>query len=275
MDKTIITAALTGNGTSKLKNPYLPVTPEEMAKDAYECYQAGAAIIHIHMRDETGMKPSVDVDRYRKTVDLIREKCDDVIVNLTTSGAPGSTFEERMAHLRAIKPEMASFNPGTFNWTASNRVYENPPVFLEELAKCMMENDVLPEMEIFDSGMIGNVEHLVKLGLINKKLRIQFVLGVLGGADATIETLVYLKSRMNFDATWSALGIGKAHLPIMFTTLAMGGDLRVGLEDNIYYAKGQLATNRMLVERAARVIREFGREPATPAEARKILGITR
>ena len=270
MSKTVITAALTGAVTPKKLNPNLPMTPAEIAEDAYKCWKAGAAIVHLHMRDENGIG-TMNKDLFRETVERIRDKC-DVIINLTSSGAKNPSQAERMAHIIELKPEIASYDAGTFNWLPEV-VFDNTPQFLRELGKVLTENKVKPEVEVFDSGMLHAAEYFQKQGVIQGPLHIQFVLGVLGAAQATVENLVHLKNKLPADATWAALGIGKDHLPILYSTIALGGHLRVGLEDNLYYGKGVLATNEMLVARAKRLVEEYGNEVATPAEARKIYGL--
>lgn len=270
MTTTIITAALTGAITPKESNPYIPLTPEEIAEDAFECYKAGAAIVHLHMRDENGAG-TMDLERFRKTVDLVREKC-DVIINLTSSGERGASDERRMAHLAEIRPEMASYDAGTFNWMPGG-IFINSPQFLEKLGRLMTDCGIKPEVEVFDSGMLHNAYYYVKQGVLKEPLHIQFCLGVLGAATATINDLVYLKNMLPENATWSAFGIGKNHLPILYATIAMGGHVRVGLEDNIYYSAGKPASNPQLVERAARLINEATNTVATPDEARAILGL--
>ena len=167
---------------------------------------------------------------------------------------------------------MASYDAGSFNWMPAG-VHMNSPKFLEALGDICRERDIKPEYEIFDTGMMGIVDYFVSKGNLKTPGQYCFVLRVKGGMDATVENLMFLKSKLPQGSTWSAFGIGKDHLPIMYATLAMGGHIRVGLEDNVYYSKGVKATNEMLVERAVRVVREFGKEPATPAEARQILGL--
>ncbi len=269
MAKTIISAALTGAATPKKLNPNIPTTPEEIAKDAVACWKAGAAIVHLHMRDENGIG-TMDHERFAETVKLIREQS-DVVLNLTTSGGLG-TDEVRMQHLIELKPEMASFDAGTFNWMPA-MVFENSPTFLEKLGKVMTEYGIKPECEVFDTGMLYNAEYYESKGFIKAPLHFQFVLGVGGAAPATVDELVHLHSLLPEGATWSALGVGVAHLPILYATIAMGGHVRVGLEDNVYYAKGVPATNVQLVERAARLIKEANNEVATSDDAREILGL--
>lgn len=271
-NKVIITAALTGAMTPKDINPYIPLTPEEIAKDAYDCWKAGASVVHLHMRDDEGLG-TMDKEKFKKTVELIKEYKDcDVVINCTTSGDSRAGDEERMAHLKYVKPEMASYDAGSFNWMPGG-VFENSPKFLNELGILMGELDIKPEFEIFDSGMMGIVNYYKNKGILKAPLHYQFVLGVLGGMEATVENLLYLKNKLPENSTWSAFGIGKDHLKILYATLVLGGHVRVGLEDNVYYTKGVPATNVKLVERAKRLIEEFGKEVATPREAREILGL--
>ena len=236
MEKVIITVATTGAATPKAANPNIPLSPQEIAEDVYRCWQAGAAIAHLHMRDENGLG-TMDKAKFKETVDLIRSKC-DIVLNLTTSGQGDASDEARMAHLLELKPEMASFDAGSMNWMPWS-VFMNSPMFLYNLAQTMLDNGVKPELEIFDSGMIHNTEYYMEKNLIASPPHYQFVLGVLGGAKATVANLLHLKSLLPSDATWSAFGIGKDHLPILLATLALGGHIRVGLEDNVYYAKGK------------------------------------
>lgn len=271
MQKTIITVAPTGAWPTKEHNPNIPLNPQEISEDVYECWKAGAAVAHLHMRDDEG-KGTMDKEKFKETVDLIRERC-DIVLNLTTSGDLNATDETRMAHLKEIKPELASFDAGSMNWM-HNSVFLNTPQFLEKLGKTMQEYNVKPEIEIFDAGMVYNSFYYMKKGIISQPPHYQFVLGAAGGSAATVENLVYLKSLIPKDATWSALGIGKGHLPILYTAIALGGHVRVGMEDNVYYAKDRLAqSNSEFVERAARIIKESNNEVATPEDARKILNL--
>lgn len=271
--KVIVTVAPTGAWPSKKDNPAVPMTPREIADDVHECWQAGAAVAHLHMRDAQG-KGTMNKELFKETVDLIREKC-DIVLNLTTSGDLDATEETRMAHLIELKPELASYDCGSMNWM-HNSLFLNPPAFLEKLATVMNKNGVKPEIEIFDGGMIYNAEYYLKKGFLKAPLHYQFVLGAAGGMSATVENLVFLKGLIPADATWSALGIGKGHLPILYTALALGGHVRVGMEDNVTYSKGRLAkSNAEFVERTVRIIREIDREQAKPDEARAILGVTK
>ena len=271
MSKIIITVAPTGAWPSKKDNPNIPLTPEEIANDVYECYKAGASIAHLHMRDDMG-KGTMDTKKFEETVKLIKEKC-DIVINLTTSGDLNATDETRQAHLKSIKPDLASYDCGSMNWM-HNSLFINHPKFLEELGYTMQENNVKPEIEIFDAGMVYNSLYYLKKGVLNAPLHYQFVLGAAGGTAATVENLVYLKGLIPEGSTWSALGIGKGHIPIMLVAIAMGGHVRVGFEDNVYIEKGVLAkSNGELVEKVVRMAKELGREIATPDEAREILGL--
>ena len=272
-NKVIITVATTGAWPSKKDNPNIPLTPKEIAEDVFECWKAGAAIAHLHMRDDDG-QGTMDKEKFRETILLIREKC-DIIINCTTSGDLNATDENRMAHLIELKPEMASYDAGSMNWM-HNSLFLNTPQFLEKLGTTMIENQVKPEIEIFDAGMVYNALYYLKKGFLKAPLHFQFVLGAAGGTAATVENLVYLKSLIPEDSTWSALGIGSGHIPIMLTGIAMGGHLRVGMEDNVFYANNQLATsNAELVARAARLIRESNKTVASSEDARNILGFIR
>jgi 3-keto-5-aminohexanoate cleavage enzyme len=270
--KTIITVAPTGAWPSKKDNPAIPLTPEEIADDVYDCWQGGAAVAHLHMRDDQGLG-TMDAKKFEKTVGLIRERC-DIVLNLTTSGELNAKDDKRMEHLKLLKPELASYDAGSMNW-AHSTLFLNPPDFLEKLGKTMIDLGVKPEIEIFDPGMMYNSFYYIKKGVIKEPAHYQFVLGAPGGIGATVENLVFLKGLLPENSTWSAFGIGKSAIPIMLTTIALNGHVRVGMEDNVYYSKGVLAeSNRQFVEKAARLIKEADKEPATPAEAKQIFGLS-
>ncbi len=278
--KTIITAALTGAVTPKELNPYIPLTPSEIAEDAYNCWKAGAAIVHLHMRDDEGFG-TMDKEKFAETIKLIRKHKDcDVVINCTSSGSTKPlTPEQRMEHFNSIPEiEIGSYDAGTMNWGCA-MVFENNPKFLEQLSQCYIDQQIVPEIEIFDMGMMGNAKYYIKKNLLPDPAYFQFVLGVLGGMDATVENLQFLVKNLPPGSRWSAFGIGLGHLPIMFASLALGADgIRVGLEDNVIMGKDEegnkiLATNVKLVKRAVDAVKAFGNVPATPDEARKILGI--
>ena len=275
MEKRIITAALTGNWGDKTNNPALPMNPKEIAESAAACWQQGAAVVHLHMRDEEG-RPTMRTELFAETIERIREKC-DVIINITSSGGHSldgmASDEARLLPFRQLKPEMGSFDCGTMNWM-NQTIFENSPHFLERLGRLMQEVGCKPELEIFDVGMIGTVKYYIKKGILKTPCHFQLVMNAAGGMEGTVENLVYLKNQLPPGSTWSATGISKSHMPILLATLALGGHVRVGLEDNIYFAHDLLAeSNAQLVKRAANIIREAGYAPASPAEAREILGI--
>lgn len=280
-NKLMITCALCGGGTTRKQSPYLPLTPQELAEDSVKAVKAGACILHIHARDEEGNN-TMETDRFVEVVTTIREALRaenlDAIINVTSSGAK---FPEdmRVAHLPILMPEMCSYDPGTLNW-GNKTIFLNTPAFLERLGHLTQELDIKPEIEIFDAGMLGNVEYYLKKGVLKAPLHYQLVLDVPGGMPAdehtVLETVHYLSSKLPEGSTWSITGIGKAHVPCMLAGLAAGCDnLRVGLEDNVWQdrAKGELATNESLVKRAVELGKLVGREIATAAEAREILGI--
>ena len=274
MDQRIITVAPTGAWPTKRENPNVPMTPREIAEDVVACYHAGAAICHLHMRDDYGI-PTMDAARFEETVRLIKKSGIDIIINLSTSGALDATDETRQAHIRSIRPEMASYNGGTMNWM-HRFVFLNTPDFMEELGGTMLEYEIKPEVEIFDAGMVYNAEHYLAAGVLQDPVHYQLVLGAAGGMKATIDNLLFLKNLLPAEATWSALGIGRAHVPIMLATLALGGHLRVGMEDNVYFAAGELAeSNAQFVSRAAAIIEHAGMTVASPEKAREILGLER
>lgn len=271
--EVIISAALTGAMTPKDINENIPLTPEEIAADAWRCWQQGAAVVHLHMRDEQGLG-TMDRERFAETIRLIRSyKGCDVIINCTTSGDHRASDDDRMAHVRTLEGiEMASWDAGSFNWMPGG-VFMNSPQFLGKLGDILKTRGIKPELEIFDSGMLGVANHFAEQGTLSSPLHYQFCLGVPGGMPATVENLLYLVRHIPADATWSAFGIGKSHLPILYAALALGGNVRVGLEDNVYFSKGVKATNPQLVDRAAQAIRLMGKRVATPSVARTILGL--
>lgn len=271
--KVVLTVALTGGQTRKERAPALPLTAEEIAADVVACARAGAAICHIHVRDENmvgTMNLDVFTTVYETVQKAIREAGLDVIINLTTSGGVASD-EERMAHLIKLQPEMCSYDAGSINWY-NDHIFINSPTFLKRLGAVTKEYKVKPEIEVFDTHMIKIAARNMQEGYLEGPLHFQFVLGTYGGMDATVENLVTLKSHLPEGSTFSVVGVGVASVPMMMAALAMGADgVRVGLEDNIYMSKGVPADNVMQVQRAAELIRLAGAEPATAAEARVLL----
>ncbi len=269
MDKLIITAALTGAEVTREQNPNLPITPAEIAEAAYECFKAGASIIHLHVRndDET---PTQSGDVYKETISLIKAKC-NAIVQVSTGGAVGMSAEERLQPVY-LKPEMATLSTGSVNF--GDDVFMNPPAYLKEFARAMQENGVKPEVEVFDVGMINNALQLVKDGLLAEPLHFDFVMGVPGGIPGTLKNLLHLTESIPAGSTWTVAGMGRHELTLGTAAIIMGGHVRVGFEDNIYYSKGVLAeSNAQLVERIVKVADIQGRAIAKPDETRAILGI--
>ena len=237
----------------------------------YKSYLAGASIAHIHVREDDGT-PSMNIEKFKETVQLVREKT-DIVLNLTSSGGIGLNEDDRIQPFVELIPELASFDAGTMNWRHET-VFDNNPKFLERLGKEMQKVNVKPEIEVFDAGMLYNALYYVKKGILQEPLHVQFVLGAPGGIAATIENLVFLKGLLPENATWSAFGVGKMSVPIMMASLALGGHLRVGMEDNIFIKKGVLAkSNVEFVDQAKRLVKELGKELATPDEAREILSL--
>ena len=271
MEKLVITVAPTGSLPTRRQTPHVPITPEEIIACGVRCEAAGAAVIHVHVRNLADETPSGDFNLFKEVCDGLRSET-GLIVQISTGGRAGMAYEQRCERLR-LRPEMASLTTGSVNFPTS--VYENSPELIRWLARDMCELGVKPEMEIFDISMIQNALDLVPAGLAEAPLHFDFVMGLKGAIPATVENLVHLKRCLPADASWSVAGIGPHQLPMNMMALAMGGHCRVGLEDNIYYRKGELASNEQLVERVVRLSRELGREVAPAAEARRILHLKR
>lgn len=274
-NKRVITACLCGAWPKKTNNPSVPYTPQEIAASAYECWKAGAAIVHIHVREADGT-PSIRYELYEQTVKHIKAYTDcDVCINITSSGIDGGTDEERINPIVQLKPELASFDAGSINWM-NKTIFQNHPRFLEKLGIALQEANVKPEIEIFDTGMVYNALYYMQKGILKPPCHFQFVLGAAGGMSNSLDNLLYLKNLLPEGSTWAASGVGAGHIPVMMATIALGGHLRVGLEDNIYYKKGVLAeSNAQLVARAKRLLEEAGLQAATPDEACEIFGLIR
>jgi len=269
IDRLIITVAPTGNVPTKETNPHLPVTPEEIAQTAVRCREAGASLIHVHARDRAG-KPTLDPKAFARIRQLITERT-DLIVQISTGGRAGMDTEARAAAVRRLCPEMASLTTGSMNFP--DRVYANPFSVVEYLAAAMKEAGTKPEMEVFEPGMIANAIMLADKNLATPPLHFDFVLGSRGSLPASPKNVLFLSESIPPGSTWTVAGIGRWQLPMAALAILMGGHVRVGLEDNIYYRKGELATNERLVARVARIAAELGRPVATPDEAREILGL--
>jgi 3-keto-5-aminohexanoate cleavage enzyme len=268
----IITVAITGSQPTKEQNPAVPIHPAEQVESAHEAYEAGASLVHIHVRDEQG-KSSSDVERFRQVQAGIRKHCPGMIVQFSTGGR-GRLAEERGGSV-ALKPDMASLATGSVNFATI--IYENPPQLVEDLAKSMLANDVKPEVEIFDAAMLYNARTLVNKGMMKAPAHVQFVLGIPNALPVRERLLDFLISELEDrlpGATWTAAGIGRFQLEVNHWALKRGGHARTGLEDNIYFEKGRLAaSNAELVKRVADLCGKYDRHPATAQEARKLLGL--
>jgi 3-keto-5-aminohexanoate cleavage enzyme len=272
VDPVIITAALTGAITTRDKNPHVPMSIEENIESALGAWRAGAAIVHVHAREEDG-EPTQRLERFTPIVEGIRAAGSDVILNLTTGSAAGRADAEKRYECLSLLPEMASFDCGSFNF--GERVFINSMEFLRNLARACTEAGAKPEIECFDVGQIGIALHLRDEGLLADPLHFQFVLGVQGAAPATFEQLLYMRSLLPTGATWSVCALGRHQLPLNLVSLAIGGHVRTGLEDNVYYHRGVIAeSNAQLVSRIVRIAAEMGRPVATPAQARKLLSLS-
>ena len=280
-NKVIITAAVTGAWPKKENNPNVPMTPQEIADDVYACWKAGAAVAHLHMRDDEG-NGTMDTAKFEETVNLIHTKYPDcdIVLNLTTSGDIHADDEIRVAHVKKLKPEMASYDCGSMNWLNSG-LFLNTPKFLTDCGLLFQELGVKPEIEAFDPGMIGNAAYYIKKGVLKTPVHFQFCMGCANGIAGSMKNLIFMKETSDElvgkgNYTWSCFGVGHSAMEMLYGAVALGGNIRVGMEDNVMYAKGQLAeSNVQFIERAVRVIKEYGKEVATPDEARQILGLAK
>ena len=351
-NKVIITAAVTGAWPKKENNPNVPMTPQEIADDVYACWKAGAAVAHLHMRDDEG-NGTMDTAKFEETVNLIHTKYPDcdIVLNLTTSGDIHADDEIRVAHVKKLKPEMASYDCGSMNWLNSglflntpkfltdcgllfqelgvkpeieafdpgmignaayyikkgvlktpvhfqfcmgcangiagsmnwlnSGLFLNTPKFLTDCGLLFQELGVKPEIEAFDPGMIGNAAYYIKKGVLKTPVHFQFCMGCANGIAGSMKNLIFMKETADElvgkgNYTWSCFGVGHSAMEMLYGAVALGGNIRVGMEDNVMYAKGQLAeSNVQFIERAVRVIKEYGKEVATPDEARQILNLAK
>ncbi len=269
MEKLIITACLTGAEVTREQQPNLPLTPAEIAEAAYECYLAGASMVHVHARDKEG-NPTQDYEVYKEIKEKIEAKC-NIIFQPSTGGAVWHTPQQRMQPIE-LKPEMATLSMGTCNF--ADDVFMNTEENIKIFAKRMNELGVKPELECFEKGMVDTAIRFAKKGIINTPMHFDFVLGVPGAMGGELRDLLYMVESIPAGSTWTVAGVGRYQLPLNMAAIMLGGHARTGFEDNVYYSKGELAkSNAQLVERVARLSREFGREVATPDEARIILGL--
>ena len=298
MGKVIFTAALTGNIHTPSMSPYLPLTPQQLIEEALRCEQAGAAVVHVHARNPEDGKPTTDVEIYRKILVGIKAKS-KVVVSPTTGGTATMTPEERIRVVRELKPEMATFNAGSFNFalypvlskidefkydweegfleSTESFIFPNTFTSLKVFCQTMNEVETKPELEVYDVGQITNLAQIIQEGFLKKPLYLQFVLGILGGIPATIDNLMFLTNtarKVLGEFELSVCAAGRHQFPMGVVNMLQGGHMRVGLEDNLYLNKGVLAkSSAEQVEKAIRIARELGLEPASPDEARQILGL--
>jgi uncharacterized protein (DUF849 family) len=287
--KVMISCAVTGSADTPGRNPAVPVTPEQIANSCLDAAKAGASVVHIHVRDPKTTKPSMEKALYKETVDRIRQKNTDVLINLTTG--PGARFfhddkdpskpsadsllrgpAERVQHVMEIKPDICSLDMGSINM--GDRVFINTPTHLSQMATAIKEAGVTPELEVFETGHLLLAKKFVETGLVKKPAMFQICLGISWGQPATPEAMMYMKNLLPPDCTWFAFGISLWQFPMAAQAVLLGGHPRVGLEDNIYLSKGKLApSNAALVERTVKIIEDLNEEVATPADARQILRI--
>jgi 3-keto-5-aminohexanoate cleavage enzyme len=273
MEKLILTVGITGSRITRQQTPHIPITPQEIAQSGIEAWRAGASILHVHVRDPKTGLGTPELSIFKEVVDQIRKETDAVLC-LTTSGIPGRNLpvSDRLQPL-FLHPEMVSFDAGSINM--GTNVFLNPVEFLDTLAKETSAKGIKPELEVFEVGMVYTCIRYLEKGLLKPPLHFQFVLGTPNGMPATLKSLLYLSEIIPQGSTWSVIGIGTGQLPMAMVAMTMGGHVRVGLEDNIYYSKGVLArSNAQLVERVVRIAKEFEREIATPQETRKILNLS-
>ena len=286
----IVTCAITGAGDTCDKNPNVPVTPQEIADSAIAAAKVGAAIAHIHVRDPDTAKGSRDIDLFRKTVDLIRDSDTDVVINLTSGmggdwvpsesdpalPGPGTDMigpEGRLAHVIACKPEICSLDCGTMNFGNGNEIYISTPPYLRKMASMVQQIGVKPELEVFELGHIRFAKQMIAEGIIDAPPMFQICLGIPWGADQSVDNMKVMKDELPTDASWASFGISRMQMPMAAAAVAMGGNVRVGLEDNIYLDRGVPARNEQLVERVVGIIERMGGRVLTPAEARAKLNL--
>jgi len=288
-DKIFITCAVTGNLTTPDQTPHLPITPEEIANACLGAAEAGAAIVHIHVREPGSGKPSMELGYYRDVVERIRSRNTQLILNITTGpggrfvpspeeprvAGPGTTLmvpEKRVEHIAVLRPEICTIDLNTMN--SGKEVVINTPANVRRMAKVMTEAGVKPEVELFDSGDIGLMHDLRRDGTLPGPTLCSFVMGVRYGFQPSPETVIYARNMLPADAEFTAIGIGKAAFTAVAQSYLAGGHVRVGLEDAVYLSRGELApSNAAMVEKARRIVEDLGGQIATPREARDIIGL--
>ncbi len=286
----IVTCAVTGAGDTVGRHPGVPVTPAQIADSAIEAAKAGAAVAHIHVRDPETGKGSRDPELFKEVVDRVRSSGTDVVINLTAGmggdwvpsaddpAMPGPGTDmigplERLAHVQDLLPEICSLDCGTLNFGNGNEIYISTPPYLRKMAEVTKEWGVKPELEVFELGHIRFAKQMIAEGLIAEPPMFQICLGIPWGADQTVDTMKVMKDDLPAGANWVGFGISRMQMPMAAAAVAMGGNVRVGLEDNIWLEKGVLATNAQLVERVVGIIERMGARAVTPAEARTKLGL--
>ena len=284
-NEVIVTCAVTGAGDTLGKHPEVPVTPEQISNAAIAAAKAGASVAHIHVRDpETGLG-SRDVNLFKEVVERIRDSETDIVINLTAGmggdwvpseenpsmPGPGTDMigpEERLAHVKEIHPEICSLDCGTMNFGNGNEIYISPPGYLRKMASMIQEWGVKPELEVFELGQIRFAKQMIKEGLINEPPMFQICLGIPWGAEQTVDSMKVMKDELPTNASWASFGIGRMQMPMAAAAVAMGGNVRVGLEDNLYLEKGVLASNDQLVTRVIEIIQRMGSRVLSPKETR-------
>ncbi len=287
----IITAAITGSGPTESKTPHLPITPKQIAEEAIAVAKAGAAIAHIHVRDPKTGAAARDVELYKEVVDRIREEDTDVVINLTTGmggdlylGPDSNPTElnkhtdligqvDRQEHVELLLPEICSLDCGSFNYDVNNYVYVSTTDMLRTGAERLQKIGVKPELEVFDLGHIWFAKHMMEQGLLDAPPLFQLCMGVKWGAEGTPRNMQTMVDNLPDGANWAAFGLGANEMPMVAQAALLGGNVRVGLEDNLYLERGVLATNTQLVERARKIVELMGASIQSPAEARKTLGL--
>lgn len=269
--KLIIQLAPTGMVPTHKDTPYVPLTPENIAEDTYMAYKLGVSVVHVHARDDAG-NPTYKKEVYKEIFSAIKRKCPDIIICASTSGRGDRSLEHRSEVLE-LKPEMASLMMGTVNFVKNPSLNSQEDII--DLAGRMREHGVKPELESFEPGFINVAKYLAKKGHLKPPLHFNLLMGSLGSIPGEVRDLAYMVDSLPADSTWSAGGIGRYQLQVNIASILMGGHVRVGLEDSIYYSypKKDMATNEQLVKRVVRIAGELGREIATPSDAREILGL--
>ena len=290
--EVVVTCAVTGAGDTTGRSEHVPVTPEQIATAAVEAAKAGASAAHIHVRDPETGKGSRDPALFRETVDRVRSSGTDVVVNLTAGmggdwvpdgkdpakPGPGTDMigpEERLAHVVDLKPEICSLDCGTMNFGDGNEIYISTPPYLRKMAETVQKLGVKPELEVFELGHIRFAKQMIAEGIVDEPPMFQICLGIPWGADQSVDTMKVMKDELPANANWASFGISRMQMPMAAAAVAMGGNVRVGLEDNIYLDRGVLATNAQLVERVVGIVESMGGRVLTPAEAREKLGLVK